>query len=128
MNLISLREYIRNILKKIEVDERNSPYIRIFLYHYIKKIKMTDVIYYHYVSLFLIYSLFVLYHFAVLRRSHIFKLFKKLGKVVHIVNATLCGNILNSRLCCVEQIYCMLYSFIVDEVRKSHSGFFFKER
>ena len=52
MNLISLREYIRNILKKIEVDERNSPYIRIFLYHYIKKIKMTDVIYNHYVSLF----------------------------------------------------------------------------
>ena len=35
-----------NILKKIEVNERNSPYIRIFLYHYIKKIKMTDVIYY----------------------------------------------------------------------------------
>lgn len=38
--------------EKIEVNERNSPYIRIFLYHYIKKIKMTDVIYYHYVSLF----------------------------------------------------------------------------
>ena len=54
--------------------------------------------------------------------------FEDLGKVVHIVNATLCGNILNSRLCCVEQIYCMLYSFIVDEVRQSYSGFFFKER
>ena len=77
---------------------------------------------------FLIYSLFVLYHLAVLRRSHIFKLFKKLGKVVHIVDATLCGNILNSWLCCVEQIYCMLDSFIVDEVRQSYSGFFFKER
>lgn len=52
MNLISLREYIRNILKKIEVDERNSPYIHIFLYQYVKKDKKTDVVYYHYVSLF----------------------------------------------------------------------------
>lgn len=51
MNLISLREYIRNILKKIEVDERNSPYICIFSYHYII-LKMTDVVYYYYVSLF----------------------------------------------------------------------------
>lgn len=93
MNLISLREYIRNILKKIEVDVRNLPYIRIFLYHYIEKDWRNTLLLR---QPFLIYSLFVLYHFAVLRRSHIFKLFKKLGKVVHIVNATLCGNILNS--------------------------------
>ena len=127
MNLISLREYIRNILKIIEVDERNSPYIRIFLYHYIKKIKMTDVIYNH-SSAFLIYSLFVLYHLAVLRRSHIFKLFKKLGKVVHIVDATLCGNISAQHNTVSYSGYCMLDSFIVDVVRQSYSGFFFKER
>lgn len=86
MSLISLREYIQNILKKTDVI------------YYDVSVK-SEFCHLHHIILtavFLIYSLFVLYHFAVLSRSHVFKLFKKLGKVVHIVDATLCGNILDS--------------------------------
>ena len=59
---------------------------------------------------------YLLNHFSILRRSHVFDFFEKLGEIINICNSTLYSNVLYRKLGCIEQIDSVFNTFIINKI------------
>ena len=55
-------------------------------------------------------------HFSILRRSHVFDFFEKLGEIINICNSTLYSNVLYRKLGCIEQVDSVFNTFIINKI------------